>query len=305
MSVKKYISVLVLVALVSSLSAQRWKRYRQEVTFGAGTTWFLSDVGGFNDEPSNSITDINFKGTSWGIHAGYNYYLTKNISVVGQFTYGWLTAKDAHSGNEARKYRNMDIRTHLYELAVLGRYYFIREKFGHAFRLRGSQSSFLYNLSAYATLGIAGVYFNPTGRSPYDSKYYKLHELGTEGQTVEGSGVEQYKRLTLAIPVGLGVKYTLGARWSVGGEVLFRKSFSDYMDDTGGVYYDNDAIVAANGGDKNAGYLADPSVSRETGSTKTDPGQIRGGDTYKDFYAGFMISASYKLFKGRAFRPRF
>jgi opacity protein-like surface antigen len=302
---KKLLTTLLILAFIGTVSAQRWKKYRQEVTLGLGTTWFLCDVGGFNDKPTNSIADINFRSTSWGVFGGYNYYLTKNISLNGQFTYAWLSAKDKHAGNEARKHRNFDIRTHLYEVGILGRYYFIREKFGHAFRLRGAQNGFFYNLSAYATLGVMGLYFNPTGRHPNSSKYHKLYDIGTEGQTVPGSGVKQYSRFTFAIPVGIGAKYSLGTRWNVGAEIMFRKAFSDYLDDVSGVYYDNSEIVKANGGDPEAGWLADPSVKTADNATWTDPGERRGGEKFDDFYMGFMFTASYKFLKGKSFKPRF
>ncbi len=293
-----------MVSFISNAQAQRWKKFRQEVTLGTGTTWFLSDVGGYNDEPSNSVTDMNFKETSFGITAGYNYYLTKNISVNGQLGYMNLRARDASSGNAARKHRNFDIQTHLYEFGVLGRYYFVREKFGHAFRLKGTQNGFLYGLSAYATLGINGIYFNPTGKYTGGS-YEPLYEIGTEGQTVPNSGKSHYSKFTFAIPVGLGVKYSLGKHWNVGIEYMFRKSFSDYLDDVGGTYYDNTAIINANGGNPDAGRLADPAVKNADNANWTGHGETRGGSKYDDFYMSIMITASYKILKGKSFKPRF
>lgn len=305
MSLNKLFALVLLILISFNLDAQRWKKFRQEVTFGAGTTWFLSDVGGYNDKPTNSVTDMNFKETSWGVFAGYNYYVAKNISLNGQFTYAWLKARDASSGNEARLQRNFDIQTQIYEIGILGRYYFIREKFGHAFRLKGTQNGFLYGLSMYVTTGINGLYFNPTGKYTGASKYKPLSGIGTEGQTVAGSGVEPYSKFTFAIPLGIGAKYSLGKHWNVGAEFMFRKSFSDYLDDVSGVYYDNDAIVAANGGDAEAGLLADPSDKSGDKASWTNPGEVRGGAKYDDFYMAFMFTVSYKILSGKAFKPRF
>ena len=86
-TLKKTFLVVLLVSFFVNADAQRWKKLRQEVTFGAGTTWLLGDVGGYKDVPSNSVLDMNFKETSWGVCAGYNYYLSKNISLNGQFSY--------------------------------------------------------------------------------------------------------------------------------------------------------------------------------------------------------------------------
>lgn len=302
---KSLIGLIVCFLFVTEGEAQRWKKYRQELTFGAGTTWLLGDVGGFGDEPTNTIADINFAETSWGITAGYNYYLTKNISVNGQFMYGWFEANDKHADNEARKHRNFDIRTHIYELGITGRYYFIKEKFGHAFRLKGAQSGFLYGLSAYVTTGITGFYYNPKGRYSPSGKYESLRPIGTEGQTVDTSGLSPYGKFSMAIPLGLGVKYALGTRWNVGAEIMFRKSFTDYLDDVSTDYYDNQAIIDANDGNLEAGLLADPADKTGDQAHWTNAGEARGGPKYDDFYMTFMFTLSYKILKGKSFKPRF
>ncbi len=304
-TLKKTFLVVLLVSFFVNADAQRWKKLRQEVTFGAGTTWLLGDVGGYKDVPSNSVLDMNFKETSWGVCAGYNYYLSKNISLNGQFSYLWLKARDASAKNAARLQRNLDIQTQVYEIGILGRYYFIREKFGEAFRLKGTQNDFLYGLSMYATTGIQGLYFNPTGKYIGATKYKPLSNIGTEGQTVAGSGIAPYKKFTLAIPLGIGVKYSLGKHWNVGAEYMFRKAFSDYIDDVSGVYYDNNAIIAANDGNQEAGLLADPANRNGDKASWTNPGERRGSEKSDDLYMTFMFTVSYKILKAKAFKPRF
>ncbi len=305
MNLKKIFLLVLLVSFFVNADAQRWKKFRQEVTFGTGTTWLLGDVGGHKDTPSNSVLDMNFKETSWGVFAGYNYYLSKNISLNGQFSYLWLKARDASGKNAARLQRNLDIQTQVYEIGILGRYYFIREKFGEAFRLKITQNDFLYGLSMYVTTGIQGLYFNPTGKYTGASKYKPLSNIGTEGQTVAGSGIAPYNKFTLAIPLGIGVKYSLGKHWNVGAEYMFRKTFSDYIDDVSGVYYDNNAIIAANGGNQEAGLLADPANRTGDKASWTNPGERRGNEKSDDFYMTFMFTVSYKILKGNPFKPRF
>lgn len=305
MNLKKIFLLVLLVSFFVNADEQRWKKFRQEVTFGTGTTWLLGDVGGHKDTPSNSVLDMNFKETSWGVFAGYNYYLSKNISLNGQFSYLWLKARDASGKNAARLQRNLDIQTQVYEIGILGRYYFIREKFGEAFRLKITQNDFLYGLSMYVTTGIQGLYFNPTGKYTGASKYKPLSNIGTEGQTVAGSGIAPYNKFTLAIPLGIGVKYSLGKHWNVGAEYMFRKTFSDYIDDVSGVYYDNNAIIAANGGNQEAGLLADPANRTGDKASWTNPGERRGNEKSDDFYMTFMFTVSYKILKGNPFKPRF
>lgn len=299
LTLKTKILLVSLVLLSTAAYSQRWKSYRQEVGIHVGPSFLLGDVGGYQDAAKNNITDINFRTTRFSLGVSYNYFLKQNMSVIGQLSYLWLSARDNLAGNEARKYRNFDIRTHVVELSAQYRYYFIKDKFGHVFKLRGARSSFLSQISAYAGLGIAGLYFNPTGKFT-DGKYYALQPLGTEGQGLPGAE-KKYSRLTFAIPFSIGARYSIGKQISIGLEASLRKSFSDYIDDVSTVYYDKTLIEASYG--EKAAYLSDPASGENP--TWTGAGEKRGGEKMKDFYMSFMVSFNYKLLKGKAFRPRF
>ena len=296
---KKLILLISLSTLVLPSFGQRWKDYRQEVIGSVGPSFLLGDVGGGVDKPTNTIRDINFKATRVSLGGGYNYFVRQDMSIVGQFTYNMLTAKDEFAANAARRNRNFDIRTHLMEVSAQYRYYFVKDKFGHSFKLRGASSMFFSQLSAYAAIGVAGFYFNPKGRYS-DNKFYALQPLGTEGQGLT-VGTEKYKRIGIAIPFSVGAKYSLGERWGIGAELCIRKTFTDYIDDVSTVYYDNTAIEAEYG--EKAGFLADPNDG--TNPNWTGKGERRGGEGLDDFYATFMISVNYKLLKGNSFKPRF
>lgn len=291
---KKLILLISLSTLVLPSFGQRWKDYRQEVFGSVGPSFLLGDVGGAVDKPTNTIRDINFKATRVSLGGGYNYFVRQDMSIVGQFTYNMLTAKDEFAANDARRNRNFDIRTHLMEVSAQYRYYFVKDKFGHSFKLRGASSMFFSQLSAYAAIGVAGFYFNPKGRYS-DNKFYALQPLGTEGQGLT-VGTEKYKRIGIAIPFSVGAKYSLGKRWGIGAELCIRKTFTDYIDDVSTVYYDNTAIEAEYG--ERAGFLANPGAGAV-------PGERRGGEGLDDFYATFMISVNYKLLKGNSIKPRF
>ncbi|UTW64365.1 outer membrane beta-barrel protein [bacterium SCSIO 12741] len=291
--------ILFLVTLPVVTFGQKWKSYRMELTAGIGPSFMLSDVGGFQDEPDHFITDLNFKSTRASFTGNFNYHLRQDMSVLASFSYCFLHANDKYAGNEARRYRNFDINTHVYELGIMYRYYFVKEKFGHAFRLRGARSSFLSNISAYAGVGIAGFYFNPTGRGS-DGKYHSLQPLGTEGQGIAGNP-EKYSRFSFAIPAALGMKYALNTQINVGLELNYRFIFIDYLDDVSTNYYDNDAILSENG--EMAAYLADPSSGEYP--TWTHPGEKRGSPDNNDAFFTTMITFSYKILKGSSFRPRF
>jgi len=296
---KKFILFLFLSGLMLTSFGQPWKTDRQEIIGSAGPSFLSGDVGGAVDQPTNTIRDINFKATRFSLGGGYNYFIRQDMSVVGQFTYNMLTAKDEFAANEARRNRNFDIRTHLMEVSAQYRYYFVKDKYGHTFKLRDASSMFFSQISAYAAIGVAGFYFNPKGRYS-DNKFYALQPLGTEGQGLAGEP-EKYKRIGIAIPFSIGAKYSLGERWGIGAELCIRKTFTDYIDDVSTVYYDNTAIETAYG--EKAGFLADPNDGANP--TWTGAGERRGGENLQDFYATFMFSVNYKLLKGNSFKPRF
>jgi hypothetical protein len=296
---KKLVILVLLVCLTGTIQAQRWKSYRQEIGGSIGPTFFLSDVGGFQEEPTNSISDLNFVSTRFAVGFNYNYFVRQDMSIVAQVQYGWLEASDEFAGNAARRNRNFNIRTHYVEAAVLYRFYFFKEKFGHVFRLRGTRSQFLSKLAAYGTIGFGGMWFNPTGKYK-DGKYYPLQPLNTEGQGLPG-GPDPYKRITFTVPVGVGAKYALNPQMNIGAEIMFRKVFSDYLDDVSTVYYDNTAIFDKGG--EVAAFLADPNDG--SNPSWTNPGESRGGANFDDFFGTLMFSFNYKFLKGKSFRPRF
>lgn len=270
-----------------------------EVGGGIGPSFFLCDVGGYKDVPSNNISDINFKSTRMAMGGNFSYFLRQDMAVNASLGYAMLTAKDEFAANEARRNRNFNIRTHAFELAINYRYFFIKDKFGHAFRLRGTKAPILSAISSYVTLGVGALYFNPTGLHS-DGKYYALQPLGTEGQGLPG-GPDKYKRLSLVVPIGVGARFAVTSQLSVGAEFNARVTFTDYLDDVSTVYYDNKSISDAYG--EKAGYLADPNDG--TNPTWTGAGERRGGEKNKDFYGTFMFTANYKILKGKSFKPRF
>ena len=84
----------------------------------------------------------------------------------------------------------------------------------------------------------------------------------------------------------------------------YRKTFTDYLDDTSDLYYDNDALRAARG--NLAADLADPSSGEIPGWTTTDA--IRGNPETMDAFFSFTGQVSYNLYEmyhKRRFNPKF
>jgi hypothetical protein len=294
-----YLLIAVLLLAAQHVSAQRWKSYKQEFGGGVGPSFLLGDVGGGAEEAAGFIRDLNFGATRFGIQGHYQYYFHERMSGTAQLMYAQIYAADRFSKEVARQNRNFTVKTHLLELDLLYRFYFIKEKFGHVYKLKGVGKYFFNQISLYGTLGVGLIYFNPTGKH-LDGKFYPLQPLGTEGQGLPG-GPEKYSRTSIVIPFGGGVRYTINPRLNVSMDLIIRKTFTDYLDDVSTVYYDNKAIEAANG--DIAAYLADPNPG--TYPTWTGKGEVRGNPNREDFYFTMMVSVGYKLLKGASFKPRF
>ena len=73
--------------------------------------------------------------------------------------------------------------------------------------------------------------------SLYNDGWVRLQPLNTEGQGLPGYA-KPYSLISVAFPIGLGVRYKLNNSWDLGFEMGFRYTLTDYLDDAGGNYAD-------------------------------------------------------------------
>jgi hypothetical protein len=102
--------------------------------------------------------------------------------------------------------------------------------------------------------------------------------------------------------MGAGVRKALNKQWSIGLELQYTLTFTDYVDDVSGVYFDNELILAERGPE--AAFLADPSLGRgpiyDAGFDPTAAGQQRGDPEDNDAYLFMKVQLQYKLVKYRS-----
>jgi len=140
----------------------------------------------------------------------------------------------------------------------------------------GSSRNFI---TPYIFGGMAGFFYQPK------SNGVKLRDAGTEGQLVGFDGRKQYSGFSVALPFGIGLKYSLGENVGMGFEWGMRKTFTDYIDDISQTYYlDGPDINPLN----SAQFLSDPTRSKY-------PGMQRGNPKTKDWYAFFGVSITYRF----------
>ncbi len=295
------VSLLLLTSCASSALAQSWPFLKHEVFGGLGAANFLGELGGANQIGTNGLKDMEFSLTRPVINVGYRYIITKTFAVKGSFNQAWISGNDAKTKDPVRQNRNLNFKSPITEISVMVEYYPFTEKIDHMYRMRGVKGKRPRYFSPYVTVGIGGFYFNPKGY--YNGAWHKLQPLKTEGQGMTG-GPKQYKRISLCIPVGIGVKYALSKVWSIGFEVTGRKTFTDYIDDVSTVYYDPAALALINPLSPN---LADPSLGTIPGATSPNADGTsaqRGDSKDKDSYMFAIFSVHYRFLKYRMHLPK-
>ncbi len=306
---KKAITLLLLLcfALPQLADAQRryksrksskWKAYRYEFSMGLGVSNFLGDLGGADQIGTNYLKDLEFNQTRFAATLGMRYKLTEYFALKGNLTYGQVSGEDNTTEEFYRNYRNLSFKSPIYEASLNFEASFMREQFGHRYRLRGVRGQRGYEMYLYGFAGIGVFHFDP--KAFYNGKWYRLQPLGTEGQGLVPSR-EEYSLVQLCVPLGFGFKYTFDRRWGVGLEYGLRKTFTDYIDDVSRTYYDNDLLREKKGA--LAAALADR--SDHSRPEITAGGQQRGDPRDKDSYMFAIISLNYKILSGRDSRPRF
>lgn len=277
-----------------------WKKYRKEVVFQGGASEFLGDLGGLNKIGTDfSPVDLEFVLTRPAFSLAYRYKFAKNFNIHTSFNYLLVAGDDKLTTEPFRNNRNLNFKSNIFELAVRAEVSFFASKVGHRYgikktlarRHKGKSNEFIL------FAGIGGFYFNPKGKNPATGQYEKLYPLHTEGQGLP-DGPKQYKRISISIPMGIAWRMTLNKLWCVGLEFNYRKTFTDYIDDVHGTYYNKTALASAYG--TKSVIMADPSLGDIPGATAPngDGSGAQRGDKEKDSYMALQITI------GRFFPPK-
>lgn len=293
---------LLFLICLESVDAQRrrsgrWKQSRYEFVIAAGATNFLGELGGADQIGTNYFRDLEIAMTRPVGSIGLRYKIIESVSVKGDIAYGRLKGDDRTTTELFRNNRNLHFRSPIIELGVRGEYSFTQERVGHRYTLRKVRGIKGFKTNLYFFGGIAGFYFNP--RAQYNGKWYDLAPLSTEGQGIVPTR-KKYSRVQVAIPFGLGMKYGLNRKWSIGLEYGLRKTFTDYIDDVSSTYYDKELLRQAKG--DVAAELSNPSTG-PVGWTAAN--QQRGDSFDKDSYMFLKITLTYKMRTSRGGMPKF
>jgi len=304
---KRFALLFILFSFPFLGKAQTWRYVRHEVSFGVGASNFLGDLGGSKGIGSHGIKDLRVKPSRPTLSASYKYMITPAFSVKGMVVWGYLSGDDALTQNAIRNNRNLSFRSMLGEFSAICEFYPWGERVTPNYRISGVSGTKAFTIMPYFFTGFGVAFFNP--KTQLNGDWVALQPLGTEGQGLAGRP-DKYKRATMTIPLGTGLKYMIDKQWSLCFELSLRYTFSDYIDDVSTSYYYADEIQAANGGD--AGVLSDRAVNPGLGWTGVidySDGRSnylqRGNPKYNDAYMFAIISVHYRFKQGEAYIPKF
>ncbi len=236
-----------------------------ELGLTGGTTFYIGDINPARYYPKHTHL-------AGGIMYRYNF--NERYAFRLQGLYGKLEAWDSESDAPLQQLRGLGFRTSLFETSALVEVNF--------FKYRGLAKD-SRTWPPFVFVGLA--YFRTNPQNLLDNTWYDLQPLGTEGQTIGGG--EGYKLNQVGIPFGVGLKLAITKKVDVQLEWGLRRTYTDHIDDVGGLYADN-AMLVEQAGPLTA-LLADPSPLRPTGY---NTGRARGDGQTRDWYqyTGLTIS---------------
>ncbi len=276
---KKLAPALVVVIMI--FSVQGYGQYNQqpvvqegEFGIGVGAGHYFGDL--------NTRAKLNRPKIAAGIFFRKNFgnYVAARIAA----SFAQLGYSDVYNTqNEFMHERNLSFNTNVWELSLRGDFNFFRF-------LPGDPE---FSFTPYVTLGVGVFSYDPYAY--LQGKKYYLRPLGTEGQ---GSSLypnrKPYGSMAVSIPVGVGVKYAINARYNIGFEIIHRFTTTDYLDDVSKTYVDPSVFPPLPDGSPSPAFLLSDR-SYELGTPIGIKGRQRGIDTNKDQFVTAMIYFSFNL----------
>lgn len=272
--------VLLMGPQVASAQSMEAFVHQGEVGIGAGVGHYFGDL--------NPNSAINRPKVAAGIF--FRKQITNYIGVRLSGDYALLGYSDIYSNNPVQAARNLSFNTNVWEVSLSGDFNFFNFQPG----FEG------YNFTPYVGLGIGVFSFDPYAYLAGEK--YLLRTLGTEGQgSAAYPNLQPYSPLAICIPFTVGAKYALNASTNVFGEISYRFTNTDYLDDVSGLYAPDAFPPLPDGSPSPAFLLQDRSY--ETGSSIGIKGRQRGNSLQKDAYATLKIGISFNLQSYRCPNP--
>lgn len=249
---KNLFFLFLLFSLSKNTSAQHL-----EVGGALGLSFYTGDLS------HNLIATLGEGKGAYGVFIRQN--MSEKVAFKAYFNHGTISGRDDHAKEEDLKLRDLSFRSKINEFGL-----------NFEYNITGYEPEGMYQpFSPYIFLGVNGFTFDPQTR--YNNDWTDLRPLRTEGR--------EYKKLSLGIPFGGGVKFALNDHWNVGAELAFHPTVTDFLDDVSGNYISRDDLATQSG-----------QVAAELGNKiNAATGIKRGNDSKFDWYHTLQITISYNF----------
>ena len=238
-------------------------------------------ISNYSGDLTQQRVDMKYTRPALGllVRRDINRYLTVRAAI----TWGIATGADSTNSSKPLVARNLSFRSNILEGSLIGEFNFLdlEEK----------------GFTPYVFVGIGGFGFDPTAKDQSGNRV-RLRPLGTEGQGLPQYPTRQpYDLFAISIPFGAGVKAILNDTWTLGFEIGFRPTMTDYLDDVSTTYVDQNTLLAYRGQKSiDMAYRGDEVTAKGmTPGTYPADGSKRGSDKYKDWYAFSGFTITYRL----------
>jgi len=256
----RLILILFFSVLSYQVSAQTW-----EVGGFLGGSGYMGDI--------NLVNPYKLTNPAFGLLFKRNF--DSNWSAKISFMQGKVQANDASSSNSYQRDRNLNFRSPISELSIQVEFNLFRYAAGADFGYRTRK------FSPYLFTGLAAFAFNPL-TDDNNGREVELRPLMTENVA--------YKRNAISIPYGAGVKYNIGGNFTLIGEIGYRTTFTDYLDDISGTYIDFNPGGSVDPVNSLTKDLADRSVIKNLSGTQRGDGR-KPRDTY--IFSGLSLTYTF------------
>jgi hypothetical protein len=280
-------SLVVVLAFSNSSYSQLSAGNYFEAGITVGPMAFLGDLGGHYGVGTTFLKDYNVNTTK----LTYGIFVAAHPSELIGFrlsaNFGAIEGDDAYITNKggaevARLNRNLNFKSSITEANLMVELY-------PTVIFEDQPTDQWRRLRPYGVIGVGVFHFNPMGAyvdpNTGSSTWVYLQPLHTEGEGFVANR-PNYQLTQINIPMGFGLKYYVSEKVNLGLEFLYRKTFTDYIDDVSTTFVDP-AVLQANlpaGTSTIAVAMANKSPLQGIPGSAYNPGDKRGDPTQMDAY---------------------
>jgi hypothetical protein len=214
------LSFVFLFVVETAVIAQTNYSYEQKGEFGfsIGASHYFGDL--------NTRTGLNKPKPAFGLFFRKQFGDYVGLRVAGR--YAQVGYSDEYNKTNAyQRARNLSFNSNIFEFAIQGDFNFYKFV----------PTDINYGFTPYVTLGVGFFSFDPY--TTLDGTKHYLQPIGTEGQQSGYMGRTPYSLMSVCVPFGVGVKYSLNPKVNISFEITHRFTLTDYLDDVSTTYATN------------------------------------------------------------------